>query len=69
MKLEEFVSQGWQDHANDADGVFGRFTEGVSLVSSPEHLPALSALIVHVAGEHVDQCSGADGMPTGRAAT
>jgi hypothetical protein len=57
MTLDEFVSQGWQDHAAGALGVMNRFSEGVSLVSAPEHLPSLSALVVHVAGEHLGRWS------------
>lgn len=60
MTLEEFVSQGWRDHAKDAAGVFARLPEGVLLVSKAEELPALAGLMVHVAGEHLGRWS--DGL-------
>ena len=60
MTLEEFVSQGWQDHGDDAAGVFGRFGDAPSLVTDAAHLPALAALIVHVSGEHLGRW--ADGV-------
>ena len=53
MTLEEFVAKGWNDHGDDAAGVFARFPEGVLLVKDPAHLPALAGLIVHVGGEHL----------------
>jgi hypothetical protein len=60
MTLDEFVSQGWADHANDASGVFGRCGDAASLVTDAAHLPALAALIVHVSGEHLGRW--ADGV-------
>ncbi len=53
MTLDEFVSQGWKDHATDAAGVFARLPEGVGLITEAKQLPALAALTVHVAGEHL----------------
>ncbi len=53
MTLDEFVSQGWQDHAADAAAVMSRFPQGLDLVTEPKHLPALAGLVVHVAGEHL----------------
>jgi hypothetical protein len=53
MTLDEFVSKGWKDHADDAAGVFERLPAGIELVAEPRHVPALAALIVHVAGEHL----------------
>jgi hypothetical protein len=53
MNLDEFISKGWDDHAKDAAGVFGRFPDGIALVSQPKHLPPLAGLIVHVSGEHL----------------
>jgi hypothetical protein len=57
MTLDEFVSKGFQDHGEDAPGVFARLPEGVGLVTEAKHLPALAALIVHVAGEHLGRWS------------
>lgn len=53
MTLAEFVSQGWNDHAADAQGVFDRFSAGIDLVETPADLPPLAGLVVHVAGEHL----------------
>jgi hypothetical protein len=60
MTLDEFVSQGWTDHGDDAAGVFARFGDAPSLVSEAAHLPTLAALITHVAGEHLGRW--ADGV-------
>jgi hypothetical protein len=53
MTLDEFVSQGWMDHATDAEGVMARLDQGVALMTDARHLPGLAALITHVAGEHL----------------
>ena len=53
MTLDEFVSQGWVEHANDAAGVFARLPEGLPLISESRHFPAFAALVVHVSGEHL----------------
>jgi tetratricopeptide (TPR) repeat protein len=55
--LEDFVSRGWRDHADDASAVFARLPEGIGLVTKDAHLAALSALVVHVAGEHLGRWS------------
>jgi len=60
MTLAEFVSTGWSDHAADAQGVFDRLPAGVDLVETANDLGPLSALIVHVAGEHLGRW--ADGL-------
>ena len=52
MTLSEFVGQGWAQHGNDAEGVFARLPEGVSLIAEAKELPQLAGLVVHVAGEH-----------------
>ncbi|MCE9636761.1 MAG: hypothetical protein K8T90_13740 [Planctomycetes bacterium] len=51
--LDDFCSQGWQDHAKDAPAVFARLPDGVALVTEARHLPAFASLVVHVAGEHL----------------
>lgn len=53
MTLENFCSQGWEDHATDAAGVFARLPQGVALVTDARHIPMLAGLVVHVAGEHL----------------
>jgi hypothetical protein len=53
MTLEQFVSQGWADHAEKTDEVAARLPEGLGLVTEAKHLGMLAALIVHVYGEHL----------------
>ena len=53
MTLDEFLSQGWMDHATDAEGVMARLDQGLALMTDARHLPGLAALITHVAGEHL----------------
>jgi hypothetical protein len=53
MTLDEFVSQGWMDHATDAEGVMARLNQGVGMLTEARQLPALAGLITHVAGEHL----------------
>jgi len=53
MTLDQFCSQGWNDHATDAAGVFARLPEGLAMVESPQHVLLLTGLVVHVAGEHM----------------
>lgn len=60
MTLDEFVSQGWNDHGDDAAGVFARLPDGVALVAEAKHHPALAALVTHVSGEHLGRW--ADGL-------
>jgi len=50
---EQLIQQGWADHADDAPGVLARLDGGVDAVDAPGPVPALAALIVHVAGEHL----------------
>ena len=53
MTLEEFVGQGWGDHATDATGVWNRLPEGIGMADSPTRIFALANLATHVAGEHL----------------
>ena len=53
MALDEFVSKGWADHADDAEGVMARFPAGLALVKEPRHLAALAGLVTHVSAEHL----------------
>ncbi len=52
MALKDFVSKGWADHGDDAEGVLARLPEGVGMVAEVGDMPGLAGLIVHVAGEH-----------------
>src|SRR5262245_32744763 len=60
MTLDEFVSQGFADHGDDAAGVYARFGDAPSLVTEAAHLPMLASLITHVSGEHLGRW--ADGV-------
>jgi hypothetical protein len=60
MTFEEFISQGWRDHATDSEGVLSRLPEGIDLIAEARHLPAFAGLCVHVAGEHLGRW--ADGV-------
>lgn len=51
--LDAFVSQGWTDHERDAAGVLARLPDALPLVTAPAHVATLTALLVHVAGEHL----------------
>lgn len=53
MTMKDFVGKGWRDHAGDAEGVFERLPMGLDLVESGDDALSLSALVVHVAGEHL----------------
>jgi hypothetical protein len=53
MTLDDFVSQGWRDHATDAEGVLARLPEAAGIATELRHLPAIAGLTVHVAGEHL----------------
>lgn len=53
MTMQDFVSAGWKDHGDDAEAVFERFGQGLELVESSADALSLSALVVHVAGEHL----------------
>lgn len=51
--LDTFVSQGWTDHERDSAGVLARLPDALPLVTAPAHVATLTALLVHVAGEHL----------------
>jgi tetratricopeptide (TPR) repeat protein len=51
--LNDWINTGWNDHADDAEGVMSRFGEALELVSEPGHLPQVASLIVHVSGDHL----------------
>lgn len=53
MSMKDFVGQGWSDHANDAQGVFDRLPQALEWVVESGDALNLSALVVHVAGEHL----------------
>ncbi|MCO5164755.1 MAG: hypothetical protein M9894_00085 [Planctomycetes bacterium] len=51
--IDALVQQGWADHERDPEGVLARVREALPRVDAPAPLPALAALVVHVAGEHL----------------
>jgi hypothetical protein len=51
--LESFVARGWNDHADDAEGVWRRLPDAIALVRDAKQLPVLCGLVVHVSGEHL----------------
>ena len=53
MTFEEFVGQGWQDHGNDAAGVWARLDQGGPPADTPQRLFALAHLAAHVSGDHL----------------
>ncbi|MCB9914072.1 MAG: hypothetical protein H6828_02850 [Planctomycetes bacterium] len=60
--LPDWVRQGWNDHADDAEGVMGRFDEALALVREPAHAPQLAALVVHVAANHLGRPAEGDAL-------
>lgn len=60
MTIDDVVSKGWADHAEDAEGVFGRLQQSLPLVTERKHLPMFANLAVHVSGEHLGRW--ADGV-------
>lgn len=55
MSLDQFLSQGWADHATKAADVAARLPQALSLVEKNEQIPALAGLATHVFGEHLGQ--------------
>ena len=53
MDMKQFLAEAWEQHGADAEAVFDRLPKGAELAAQPSHLASLSALIVHVAGEHL----------------
>lgn len=51
--LTDWVNNGWNDHAEDAQGVMDRFGDAIALMTEPAHLAPLATLIVHVAANHL----------------
>lgn len=53
MSFEDFLNQGWDDHATDAAKVWARLPEGLALIQSENDVGPLAHLAQHVAGEHL----------------
>ncbi len=53
MSFEDFLNQGWDDHATDAAKVWARLPEGLDLIQSEADIGTLAHLAQHVAGEHL----------------
>ena len=56
MDFDAFISQAWNDHADDAAGVAQRLqTQGLALLSQESQIVPLAHLAHHVWGEHLGQ--------------
>jgi len=53
MTVDEIVSQGWADHAQDAAAVMERLPGAVALATTPADRAKVAGLVTHVAGEHL----------------
>lgn len=53
--FEEFLNQGWSDHATKTAEVADRLTTAFALVESAEQIPRLAQLATHVFGEHLGE--------------
>ncbi len=53
MSFEDFLNQGWSDHAGDAARVWQRLPEALPLIAREEDVGPLAHLAQHVAGEHL----------------
>jgi hypothetical protein len=54
MTFDDFIAQGWQDHADDAAGVAARLqAEGPARVENEAQIVPLAALAQHVFGDHL----------------
>lgn len=53
MSLQDFIGRGWQEHGDDAEGVWSRLPEAFGLIESPGDALQVAALGLHVAGEHL----------------
>jgi len=51
--IESLIEQGWAEHDKDSAGVFERTSAAIPTIDDAKHLPAVAALIVHAAGEHL----------------
>jgi hypothetical protein len=51
--IEELVNKGWDDHTTDSPAVFDRLRAALPEVTKPGDVPGFTALLVHVAGEHL----------------
>lgn len=53
--FEEFLNQGWNDHATKTTEVAGRLTTAYAFVESADQIPRLAQLVTHVFGEHLGE--------------
>ncbi|MFT5686266.1 MAG: hypothetical protein ACI8RZ_007222 [Myxococcota bacterium] len=53
MDISDFLNRGWREHAEQAEGVAARLTDGMPLLSGPGQATRLAGLAVHVLGEHL----------------
>lgn len=55
MDFPTYLDQAWTDHATQPQQVVDGFATGASLISAPEQIAQMAALITHVMGEHLAQ--------------
>lgn len=53
MDWQALVGGGWQRHADDAAGVVATLRDALDTTPPADQAPAIAALVVHVAGEHL----------------
>ncbi len=53
MDISEFLNQNWREHADQAEIVAARLSDGLALLSGPGQASRLAGLAVHVLGEHL----------------
>jgi tetratricopeptide (TPR) repeat protein len=55
MTFDAFIDSAWNDHGDRPQEVADRLAASLSVVQSPEHIPAFAHLLTHVFGEHLGQ--------------
>lgn len=58
MTFDDFLNQGWSDHATNAAKVWQRLPEGLPLIAREDDVGPLAHLAQHVAGEHLGLWQG-----------
>ena len=55
MTLDTFLETAWADHGDHPQEVADRLVNSLDLVTTPEHIPPFTRLLMHVYGEHLGQ--------------
>ena len=53
MNFSDYLNKCWKEHAENAKAVASGISEGLKLISEPNHISQLANLITHVFGEHL----------------